>query len=70
MSNFLTTLAVAAIVVVLALLLMGIGWLITGKSKIVRGGCGMDPNKRRDDNCDRDTSCSLCGRNPDDEKKK
>ncbi|TXI41916.1 MAG: hypothetical protein E6Q59_01470 [Nitrosomonas sp.] len=63
MSNFLTTLILAAIVVVLAILLMAIGWLITGKNRVVRG-CGTDPTKSRDDECGTKSSCSLCENNP------
>lgn len=65
MSSFLTTAAIAAIVVVIAILIMAIGWLLTGKSKIVRGACGMDPNKLRKDKCGTDIKCDLCDRHPD-----
>ncbi|MDP1836702.1 MAG: hypothetical protein Q8K75_12355 [Chlamydiales bacterium] len=68
MSTFLTTAAIAAIIVVLAILLMAVGWLLTGKSKIIRGACGMDPKKRQESDCGSDIRCDLCEHNP--EKKK
>jgi len=61
MSTFLITLILAFGVVILALSLLGIGWLITGKSRIIRGACGMDPNRVKDERCGtKDISCEIC----------
>lgn len=61
MSNLFITLIVAFIVIVLAIACMAIGWLITGKSKIVRGACGMKPEELRKNKCGTKTqTCSLC----------
>ncbi len=69
MSTLLITLLIAFVVVVAAVSLLGIGWLLTGKSKIRAGTCGRDPNKKKDKaSCGTDVSCSLCDRT-DDEKK-
>lgn len=62
MSTILLTLTLAFIGVLCALALLGIGWLITGKSKIKAGACGRDPTKNRDENCNESPtlSCGLC----------
>jgi len=61
MSPFITTILLAFGVVAVALALLGIGWLITGKSRIIQGACGMDPNRVRDKRCGTDSiSCELC----------
>lgn len=61
MSTFMITLILAFGVVVLALTLLGIGWLITGKSRMIQGACGMDPDRVRDKRCGtKDISCELC----------
>jgi len=66
------TLAIAFVVVMLALALMGISWLITGKLKIRPGACGRDPRSLRDDKeCGTGANCHLCekpdGKKSDDE---
>ena len=70
MSTLLLTLGLAFIVVMIALALMGISWLITGKLKIRPGACGRDPTKNRDEdeNCGTSANCHLCKKN--EEKKK
>jgi len=61
MSPFITTVILAFGFVALALALLGIGWLITGKSRMIHGACGMDPNKVRDKRCGTNKiSCGLC----------
>jgi hypothetical protein len=60
MGPMITTILLAFGVVILALALLGIGWLITGKVRIIRGACGMDPNKVRDERCGRKISCEIC----------
>lgn len=67
--DFTLTLTIAFVSVLFALILLGIGWLITGKGKIQPGSCGRDPHKKKKDECGTDVSCTLCDRN-DDEKKK
>lgn len=54
------TFLITFILVVLAITALSIGWLITGKPKIVRGSCGLDPQRRRDDHCGKDIRCDLC----------
>ena len=60
MDTLLLTLAIAFVIVVVAIGLLALGWLVTGKSKIQPGACGRDPNKRRDESCHTDVSCQLC----------
>lgn len=61
MSTFLLTLAIAIIVVILAVAALALSWLITGKSTIVRGACGMDPNRIKDARCGtKKLHCGLC----------
>lgn len=60
MSSLLVTLSFAFAVVVIALALLAIGWLITGKSKIQPGACGRDPTKKRDADCSPEVDCQLC----------
>lgn len=61
MSTLLLTLALAFIVIVIALALLGLSWLLTGKSKIRPGACGRDPNKKIDgEDCGKRSSCGLC----------
>jgi hypothetical protein len=46
--------------------LLGIGWLLTGKSKIKPGACGRDPTKNKDENCSESKiSCGLCKKKDD-----
>lgn len=66
MSTLLFTILLAFIVVVIAIALLAIGWLLTGKNKIVPGACGRDPTKKRDKDCSEDNiSCGLCKKNED-----
>lgn len=60
MNTLLLTLAISFVIVVVAIGLLALGWLVTGKSKIQPGACGRDPNKRRDESCDTSVSCQLC----------
>lgn len=62
MSVFITTLIIAFIIVLLALALLGIGWLLSGKVRIVRGACGMNPEQRRKGACGDKIQCDLCER--------
>lgn len=61
MGHFLTILILTVVAVLLAVSLMGIGWLLTGKVRIIKGACGMDPKKLRDKQCGtKDIHCDLC----------
>ncbi len=60
MNTLLLTIIIAFIAVIVAIGLLGIGWLLTGKSKIQRGACGRDPTKKREEECGTSTSCNLC----------
>ena len=60
MSSILLTIAIAFIVVLLAIGLLAIGWLTTGKSILKSGACGRNPTKK-DENCsENNASCGLC----------
>jgi len=65
--NFTLTLLIAFIVTMVAASLLGIGLILTGKSKVKLGSCGRDPNKKQDDDCGTNVSCTLCDKK--DEKK-
>jgi hypothetical protein len=54
------TFLITFVLVILAITALSIGWLITGKPKIVRGSCGLDPQRRRNDHCGKDIRCDLC----------
>jgi len=62
MGEWVTTLGIAFVIIALALAGMAIGWILTGKSKLVRGGCGKTPSQVKKEGCnDDDAGCSLCG---------
>lgn len=67
MSSLALTIIFAFIIVVLAVGLLGIGWLLTGKSKIQAGSCGRNPHQQRKKECGSDVSCTLCEK-PEDKK--
>ena len=67
MAGFLVTLAITFVIVLIALLFLGIGWLLSGKARIVRGDCGMNPEQRRKASCDGKIQCDLCNRTVDTE---
>ncbi len=60
MDPIVITVLLAFGVIIVACTLLGIGFLITGKARIIRGACGMDPNKARDERCGREISCEIC----------
>lgn len=62
MSTLFITLMIAFILVILAIAALSVGWLISGKSKIVRGACGRDPTQVRKKECGTadDIQCGLC----------
>jgi hypothetical protein len=59
------TIIIACIVVLLAMAILGISWLITGKLSLRPGACGRAPTKDRDEHCGKDATCGLCGKNKD-----
>jgi hypothetical protein len=59
MSSLITTMVLAALVVLIAIGAISIGWILTGKSRVRLGMCGRDPTQKKDD-CGKDISCSLC----------
>lgn len=65
MSTLVVTFLIAFAVVTVALGLMGISWLLTGRLSIRPGACGRDPTKKRseDEGCGTDVNCSLCKKN-------
>jgi hypothetical protein len=75
--HILPTLALAFIVILIAVGLLAISWLLTGKAKICGGSCGRDPTakktsakKKGSEACQNDqSSCGLCGRSPEDDSK-
>lgn len=62
MSSFLVTIIAAVILIALAILGLGIGYLITGKTKFSYRKCGYNPNAK-DSNCKNNNKCDLCGKN-------
>lgn len=70
MSTLLLTLAIAFVIVVIAVGLLGIGWLVTGKSRMQPGACGRDPHKKRSDaeGCGSTAHCQLCDSKPEEPK--
>lgn len=64
MSTLITTIILALIIVIICLGFLGLGALLTGKSKIKLGSCGRDPTKK---DCGEKKSCGVC---EDDEHKK
>lgn len=66
MSALPLTILLATVIVILALLGLGIGWLITGKSKL-RGSCGRGSNREKDGSCGTQNTCEICGKDKKDE---
>lgn len=61
MSTLFLTLMIAFVLVILAIAALSIGWLISGRSRIVRGSCGIDPTKPKNKECGTSkTTCGLC----------
>ena len=70
MSNLVLTLGLAFIIIMIALALLALGWLLTGKSKMRPGACGRDPNQKQDENCGSNVSCQLCDKQKDEKTKR
>ena len=64
--TILTTIFLAGVFVILAIILFSVGWLLTGKTKIQPGACGRDPQKKRDtsEGCGTSYHCSICDQEP------
>lgn len=61
MPTIILTVIIAFVIVMIAIGLLAISWLITGKCKIIPGACGRDPTKNRDKDCgESNPSCILC----------
>jgi hypothetical protein len=60
-TKLLTTLAIAFVIVAIGLLAMGIGYFFNRK-KILTKGCGINPDKQKDEKCSTTTTCGLCGK--------
>ncbi|MEM1282362.1 MAG: hypothetical protein AAGG81_02280 [Chlamydiota bacterium] len=60
MDKFLETFSIAAVLIVIALVMIGLSWVLTGKQKIKGGTCGRDPTKEQDKSCGTKVSCTLC----------
>jgi hypothetical protein len=65
MDETLITLGIAFVIILIALALLGISWLITGKLKIRSGACGRNPTKTKvdEEGCGTGVNCSLCKKN-------
>ncbi|WP_143406433.1 hypothetical protein [Estrella lausannensis] len=68
LENILTTVALAFVIVSIALALIGIGYLVTGKNKIRLGSCGRNPHQDKDGSCGTKRSCSLCDKDEKEQK--
>lgn len=72
MNMTLITLGIAFFIVLLCLILLGISWIFTGKSRLRVGMCGKDPTKKRsnDAGCETKNTCGICGKSNDTEEDK
>lgn len=68
MDNLIITVTIAFVMVFICLCLLGISWLITGKSRIKPGACGKTPTQNKNNECGDITSCDLC-KKPDDKER-
>ena len=64
MNNILFTFCIAFALVVLCLIFLGIGKIVTGKSRLKLGMCGRDPHKKQkpEEGCGTDRTCGFCSR--------
>lgn len=62
MSTLFLTLIIACVVCLIAVGLLGVSWLLTGKSSLRAGACGRDPTKKKSsgEGCGNNFSCDLC----------
>lgn len=62
MSTLILTLALTFGAVLTAIILLGISWLILGKSKLRPGACGRNPHECQKD-ANNTVDCTLCNKN-------
>jgi len=69
MKTALVTFILTFAIIFIALCMLGISWLLTGKSRLRVGMCGRTPTQKRDakNGCGKDITCGLCGRDGKDE---
>lgn len=60
MSTLLLTLCLAFAIVIIAVGLLGIGWLVTGRARLQLGACGRAPHQKPGNECGTGRTCSLC----------
>lgn len=60
MADIFFTLGIAFGVIVIAVVLLGIGWIITGKPRLRGGMCGRVPDKKG--TCNPHSTCGVCGK--------
>ena len=63
MSTIIITAGLAFLIIILCLFMLGIGWFLTGKTKLRLGMCGRTPalKKNKSKGCGTDPQCPLCG---------
>lgn len=71
MTTLIITLALTFSLIIIALLLLGISWVFTGKSRLHVGMCGRIPTQKRskDAGCGTSVTCALCGKKDEPEPK-
>lgn len=60
MSTITLTFIISAIILIIAMGILAIGWLVKGKSILRPGACGRNPHQKKQDSCGKETSCHLC----------
>lgn len=71
MNTIWLTIGLAFVVVLIAVAILGISWLLTGKLSLRPGACGRDPTKKKDDaSCGNEQTCGLCKKDDTVKKKK
>jgi len=72
MLNLVTTLGITFVLFILALSLLGVSWLFTGKSRLRIGMCGRVPTqiRNKDKGCGTQHTCGICGNSEKSEQEK
>jgi hypothetical protein len=60
METYIETFTLSIVLVLIALVLISLGWLFTGKQNIKRGMCSRDPTKVNKESCEKEQSCPMC----------
>lgn len=63
MNQLIFTFILTFVIIMIAIVMLGIGYLLTGKTKIRGGSCSRVPGKP---DVDKEGSCNICGRKPED----